>query len=272
MEKYRSSTGEISYRTQGIPQNPTILFLHGNSCNAKMFDSQFSTEFKDYYLVAPNFPGHSKSITEDKERTYSFQGLAEEIKELTIHLNLESILMYGASLGGHVAIELIPMLKEKVKGVMIAGTPPFKIPLNIAECFHDLPETGNIFKPHLNEEELQELANVWVYQNEVAKEYLKSWVQETDPDFRTVFGDSIIKSQGIGNQKEILEQTNCPVAIMTGEHEKMVKREYLKDLKPKHFYRNAIQIIANCAHFPNLENPKTFNYQLKEFTDYCFQP
>ena len=52
-------------------------------------------------------------------------GYADLAVSILQHLGIQTVVVLGWSLGGHVAIELIPLLPRGIlKGIMITGTPP----------------------------------------------------------------------------------------------------------------------------------------------------
>lgn len=271
MKIFKNSLGEMSYLAVGNPKNDVIILLHGNSCNAEMFQPQFKDLSHKYFVIAPNLPGHGESSKPINESVYSLQGLAKTIKDLIEHLALKNVILYGASLGGHVVIELISMLKQELNGIMISGAPPFKLPLNLEECFNESAAMGYIFKPNLNEDELEELVDAWIFDNESVKKDLKIWVSEADPQFRSQLGNTIAHAEGMGNEWKIIEEANVPVAILSGEHENLLNHHYITQIKPRDLFNDSVQIVPNSLHFPNLENPSVFNKLLEEFASYCDQ-
>lgn len=260
----------INYLTYGKPENPAILFLHGNSCSGAMFKDQFQSLFNNYYLIAPDLLGHGNSDKAENVDDYSIQNLGKPILGLINYLGLEEVLIYGVSLGGHVAIELIPYLKKSLKGIMISGTPPFKSPLNLADCFSDNPTMQNAFKEVLMDIEIQDLVDACMYNNKEAKESLKKWITQTDPEFRSNFGASLASGSGLGNQWQIIENTEVPVSLLKGEFENLINNEYVSNLNPKILFKKNVNVISNSLHFPSVENPKEFNLLLKEFADDSF--
>lgn len=272
MEKFKTGAGfELAYKTYGSPTNPAILLLHGNSCSAELFQPQFNALLKDYFLIAPDFIGHGGSGGSEKTFHYSMQGMAKSVADLIEELKIHELIIYGVSLGGHVAMEMAPLIYDKVKGIMISGAPPLKIPLNTAECFTDSPVMAKSFVKDLSPQNRQDWADACIHEKNDAKELVISWIEQTEPEFREKFGASLSFVEGISNQFKILEEAAFPVALIQGEHEWLVNHDYFDKIRPIDFYQNKVHWIPKSAHFPSMENSKAFNELLKYFALYCFK-
>jgi pimeloyl-ACP methyl ester carboxylesterase len=71
--------------------------------------------------------------------------MVEAVKSLG--LEPASTIVFGHSLGGHIAIRMLPMMNQ-LAGVGITGTPPFDIPVDMEPRFvMDDPNMGLLFKP-----------------------------------------------------------------------------------------------------------------------------
>ena len=127
MEFITNNGIKTTYRKFVNPDKPTIILLHGNSSSSIIFESQFVSVLQDYHLVAIDFYGHGNSALPKDIYYCSVQGLGEQVASVIKTLELKQFIIYGVSLGGHVAIELIPTLKG-LKGIMISGTPPLPKP------------------------------------------------------------------------------------------------------------------------------------------------
>jgi pimeloyl-ACP methyl ester carboxylesterase len=81
-------------------------------------------------VIAFDLPGHGKSSDAlDPERSYNLTAYAEVASEVFRQLKVNSAIVFGASLGGHVGYELVALaasIKEiNIKSLLIADAPPF---------------------------------------------------------------------------------------------------------------------------------------------------
>ncbi|TGT59761.1 alpha/beta fold hydrolase, partial [bacterium M00.F.Ca.ET.159.01.1.1] len=75
-------------------------------------------------LIAPDLPGHGASGDAiDPDRSYSMEGYADAMTEVLGLLGVGQAIVFGWSLGGHVAIELASF-HPAVHGLMLTGAPP----------------------------------------------------------------------------------------------------------------------------------------------------
>ncbi|KPI44299.1 uncharacterized protein AB675_8349 [Cyphellophora attinorum] len=128
--------GTLSINTYGTPGKPDVLLLHGMSTSQKGFRPivENADLLSNYRITTFDFPGHGSSTNApDPPTTYTFPSFASAAIAVLQHLNITKVAIYGHSMGGHVAIELVhrltsanPELDIKVSGYMITGTGPCK--------------------------------------------------------------------------------------------------------------------------------------------------
>src|SRR5262249_5869827 len=103
-----TTEGKISiWDSQGT--GSPVLFLHSNSACKEAFLPQFKSKaLQKYRLIAMDFSGHGASDkAKHREKIYSVEGHAKVVQQVLKKLKLESPVVVGWSLGGHVALELI---------------------------------------------------------------------------------------------------------------------------------------------------------------------
>lgn len=250
---------ELNFRSQGKSKK-CILFLHGNSLSSETFREQFNIkELKEYQLIALDFPGHGKSSAPNKpEKYYSLKGLAQMVAEFISELELEEVVLAGHSLGGHVAIETIPLIPN-LKGLVVWGTPPVKKPFDIAEIYLPNPVAGYLNLQELDTEQLDSLMELFSshHQNLLKREYLKS-----DPNFRLHFPQSVGRGD-FEDEIQIIRKSGIHVLIMQGENEPIANGTYIDTLKD--IPNLSIQKIPGAGHSFHLDMADVFNEKLVEF-------
>ena len=85
---------------------------------------------------------------------------------------------------------------------------------------------------------------------------------------REFLGKSIQEGK-INNEIEILQMSDIPVCIVTGEQDELINPEYLKSVQITK-WKNKLITIPNAGHYPHIENPDVFNNTIVEFAADCF--
>lgn len=244
---------------------PAALLIHGNSACKEVFKKQFATHLgREYRLIAIDLPGHGKSENAlDPERTYSLPGYADVAIEILEKINIEKASVVGWSLGGHIAIDMLKRWTG-IQGILITGTPP--IPLT-AEGF------SKGFRPfpclHLMSQEkfTAEEAEIFVAQGGIdTKEapFLLEAALKTDGMARACLIASMQKGVG-GNQKEIVETSNKPVAVVGGQDDTGINNDYIQNgVVFKNLWENKVHLLEG-GHGVFWGNSERFNEILERF-------
>ena len=134
----RTSHGLIWIEQSGRGQLP-VLLIHGNSSCLQVFRYQLDSPLaRRNRLIAFDLPGHGRSSNAvDPARTYTLPGFADVSREILSLLAFEEAVVFGWSLGGHVALEMMQEFSG-AKGLVLVGTPPVG-PDTFSEGFRPSP-------------------------------------------------------------------------------------------------------------------------------------
>lgn len=104
---------------------PAVLLIHGNSSCKEVFRHQMQGAIgARFRLVAMDLPGHGGSDDAiDPARTYCMPGYADAAIEVLQALAIDSAVVLGWSLGGHIGLDMMGRY-DQVRALMISGTPP----------------------------------------------------------------------------------------------------------------------------------------------------
>jgi pimeloyl-ACP methyl ester carboxylesterase len=266
-----TSFGNLSVWEENKGMPCSLLFLHGHCTNKTFFNRQMNAEiFKSYHRIAIDLPGYGESEPPiDPLKTYSFTGFAEAITEAVHRLSIKKLIIVGWSLGGHVALEMVPKLSQLV-GLLITGTPPFEVSLQgIQKGFKVVdPEIMSCFgKKELSIEEAKLLAKVSGYDGSEEKKFLVDAILATDEEARFLYPQSIINGMG-RNQCDIIAEWDKPIAVVAGENDIAINYDYVRnELHFKNLWRNKVHVLADAGHAVMLDQPETFNLVIKEFVE-----
>jgi len=245
-------------------QKGTIVLLHGNSSSSKIYDCLFESNI-DYSLVAYDLPGHGNS---ENILSYSFKILTKLLKD-QIALENEPLLIVGTSLGGHLAIEILPDI-EDAKGIIIMGTPPVKKPLNVEKAFIQSDSLLTFFDPSPSDEAVNSALNSLIGKKKIP-EYIFKDFKETDPKVRADLAVELTQGENLSDQHYIFSTDRRKKFIIHGCKDKIVNRSYLLDLIKDAMDKPVMIEIDNCGHIPSLYQPDIFISKLKEIASDVFQ-
>jgi pimeloyl-ACP methyl ester carboxylesterase len=244
---------------------PAALLIHGNSACKEVFRKQFESNIgRDFRLIAIDLPGHGKSENaRDAEATYSLPGYADVAIDVLQKMGIQKASIVGWSLGGHIAIDMLKRWPG-TQGILITGTPP--IPLTaegFSQGFRPFPCLHLMSQEKFSPEE----AETFVAQGGInTKEapFLLEATLRTHGAARSCLIASMQKGIG-GNQKEIVETSNKPVAVVGGEDDTGINNDYIqKEVAFKNLWNNRVNLLKG-GHGVFWQNSQKFNEVLGRF-------
>lgn len=236
---------------------PTLFFIHGNSLGAETFSNQWNSDlFKDFQLITLDLPGHGKSGRRTHVDFYSLKTYVSIIHQVVEKLSLQHIVFIGHSLGGHIAIEALPEIRDKVDGLIIFGTPPLGNLSDFPLAFLPNEATGIAYLGDLDHIKASQFAQACVL--DTPTEFLIDLIMTTDPNARLGLGASVSKGE-FRDEKIILQELEFPVLVIHGEKDEFINLEYISSQDISTLKKGGIQILKNCGHSPQIERPDQFN-------------
>ena len=105
----------ISYEVHGTGE-PTLVFVHGLSCDTRYWCKQIPAFSQKHKLVVIDLAGHGHSGIE--RDTFSMQSFGEDVKSVVEAIGSEDIILIGHSMGGAVIAEAARLMPKRVKGLI----------------------------------------------------------------------------------------------------------------------------------------------------------
>ncbi|KAF2193684.1 alpha/beta-hydrolase [Zopfia rhizophila CBS 207.26] len=228
---------------------PALLLIHGNSSCSDIFKYILSDPvfLSSWRLITFDLPGHGASSDSPvPKRTYTQRGYADLAVEILSHLSISKVVVLGWSLGGHIGIEMIPLLGGLLKGLMITGTPPSLGLEQTDEGFRFKNiHMGIAAKKDLSEEEVALFA-------------------------RNTAGETAFAAgKGIDQRKVVEEEEGTVVAVVNGAEEPFVNLDYLDQIQWKRLWKGKCIRMEGLGHAPFWEKPKEFAGILADFMRDC---
>jgi pimeloyl-ACP methyl ester carboxylesterase len=246
-------------------KGPVAVLIHGNSSCKEVFRHQMESPLgKKYHFIAIDLPGHGASGDAIKpERSYSMPGYAEAVIETLGILGVDRAVVIGWSLGGHVAMEMLPRF-DGLMGMMLMAAPPVTpTPELIQAGFKPNPLVGLLGKPELSEEEVGQLAEA-CYGKNVDAALLKA-MRRTDGRSRALMFQGLFTGQ-VSDQRALAINSEVPVAMVNGADDPFVNTDYVGSLPYKSLWESHCFVLRGAGHAAFLK-ADAFNPILARFID-----
>ena len=101
----------ISYEVYGVGE-PTLVFVHGWSCDARYWREQLSYFSKKHRIVVLDLAGHGHSGSTRSK--YTMKAFGEDVRAVTEAINSRSAILIGHSMGGSVIAEAARLMPDRV--------------------------------------------------------------------------------------------------------------------------------------------------------------
>ena len=124
MRRFEYGPLEIGYGTWGDPQNPPLLLLHGFTGSHRSWQESTRDWATQYWVVAPDLPGHGASPAPDKCEELSVAHTAEALAALMASLSSQRYRLVGYSFGGRIACHLLRDHGSQVHCAVLESTSP----------------------------------------------------------------------------------------------------------------------------------------------------
>ncbi|MCC1483430.1 alpha/beta fold hydrolase [Winogradskyella immobilis] len=221
----------------------TIFCIHGNSSSSQIFDAWL--RFENYDVITIDLPGHGRNQDYSSEDDFSFNSYCNFLIDLANKIEGE-IIVFGHSLGGHLAISIAKFIKN-IKALIVMGTAPLKKPINTSEAFMPVKELNVFFKSIFDKAELYKAADKLILKDSNKTMFINSFI-ETNPLTREKIATEIIDNN-ILDEYTLFKTLNIPKYLLVGENDCMINKDYLAHFKEGNNKCEVIN-IKNCGHYP----------------------
>ncbi len=109
----------ISYETYGSGE-PTLVFVHGWSCDARYWRNQIAYFSRNHRIVVLDLAGHGHSGM--GRSRYTMSAFGEDVRAVTEATGSRSVILIGHSMGGPVIAEAARLMPDRVIGLLGVDT------------------------------------------------------------------------------------------------------------------------------------------------------
>ncbi len=244
----------------GLP----VLLIHGNSASRHVFLPQMSGFLGDsHHMVAIDLPGHGESSDAHSPETgYSIPAYAEVAAEVLAALGISRFVTVGWSLGGHVAMEMMPKMPGMV-GAFVMGAPPVaQTPEAIAAGFSNNPQVLLAGKQDFTPEDV-ETFGMLISDGKLTNAIRQS-IRRTDGRARLMMFANLF-SGGTADERKIAETSPIPLAVVNGAEDGLVNVAYCDSVAYRNLWEGRCYRLAGLGHAAFMNAPEVFNPILSRF-------
>jgi pimeloyl-ACP methyl ester carboxylesterase len=239
----------ISYNVYGQGQ-PTLVFVHGWSCDSRYWREQVPFFAGQYRVVTLDLAGHGHSDVGRAE--YTMQAFGQDVKAVVKALQAEKVILIGHSMGGGIIAEAARLMPQRVIGLIAIDTlQNVEHPLTVEEMQQMVAPFERDFKAHVQFFVKEMMVPGMDHQ-------LQAWIVQDMAAAPPTVAISAFKSYMgqyvTGAAATVFEGIQVPVYCVNAD---MWPVDY--DANRRHMQTFEAMTLADVGHFLMLEKPVRFN-------------
>jgi len=110
----------IAYAVYGPATDPTVVFVHGWSCDSRYWHNQIPYFSKKYQVVTIDLAGHGNSGFDRK--VYTTEAFGQDVAAVLRQLDVKKAVLVGHSMGGEIILYAAKIAPERVVGLVGVDT------------------------------------------------------------------------------------------------------------------------------------------------------
>ncbi|MEN8745993.1 MAG: alpha/beta hydrolase [Polaribacter sp.] len=248
MTDYLKTEGSFTYAEAG--EGPSIIVLHGLMGTLSNFEDTFNHFSKNgYNVLIPELPLYSLPLIKT-----NVKNLAGFLKDFMEHKKLDSAILLGNSLGGHIALYFTKNYQEKVTALVLTGSSG----LYEKAMGDSFPKRGSY--EYIEEKTKGVFYDPAIGTKEMVDDVFKI-VNDRSSVIRTL---AIAKSAIRHNMSADLPEMKIPTCIIWGKQDTVTPPEVADDFH-KLLPNSNLFWIDKCGHAAMMERPEQFNSILDQW-------
>lgn len=243
-----------------LGEGSPLVILHGlfgSLDNWMTLGKKFS---KHHQVILVDQRNHGQSFHDD---VFNYEAMADDLKSLLSHLNIEECALLGHSLGGKTAMEFATHYDEKVSRLIVADIAPRYYEVhhhNIIKAFYSVPVDKLTSRKEADELLSEKIPEFGI------RQFLLKNLDRTKNGFVWKMNLDVIASkiEEVGRGLNQNAKFDRPTVFVRGG-----ASDYIKDndfnLIHSIFTQSRIETIAGAGHWLHAEKPDAFYEIVSEF-------
>lgn len=239
-----------------------FVILHGflgMSDNWKTLGTQFSEVGYEVHML--DLRNHGKSF---HSNDFSYQDMANDVKNYCDFHKLENILLLGHSMGGKTAMLLATLHPQLIEKLIIADIGPKFYPQHHQTILEGLNAVD--FSKQPSRSDVEDIVSQYISDFGTRQFLLKSlyWKEKEQLAFRFNLEVFNTKIEEIGKALPSENKFEKPTLFLRGSKSDYILEEDFETIH-NHFPNVKIQTISNAGHWVHAENPSDFYNKVSNF-------
>jgi len=244
----------IAYEVYGAGE-PTLVFVHGWSCDARYWRAQVPYFARGHRVVLMDLAGHGHSGLQRKR--YTMQSFGEDVRAVAEAIGADKVILIGHSMGGAVIAEAAALMPGRVIGLIGVDT------LDNIEYPMTRPELKDMLSPlkkDFRSGSRQFVRSMLSYQTDAKlREWILADIASAPPSVALSAMQEMMSQYVSGEAARIFDKVRVPVICVNGD---LWPINY--EANRRHMLSFDAVVIKGADHFLMMDRPAEFNQALQQ--------
>ncbi len=244
----------ISYEVYGSGE-PTLVFVHGWSCDARYWRAQVPFFSKKYRVVTIDLAGHGHSGAQRSK--YTMRAFGEDVRAVTEAAGSNRVILIGHSMGGPVIAEAARLMPDRVVGLIGIDTlENIEYPMTRKE----LNKMTAPLKKNFRAGSRQFVSQMFLpHTDPKLREWILSDMSAAVPSVALSAMNEMMSQYITGEAAKIFDKIRIPVITINGD---LWPINY--EANRRHMFSFDAIVLKEADHFLMMNRPEEFNKALEQ--------
>ncbi|MEE9913275.1 MAG: alpha/beta hydrolase [Deltaproteobacteria bacterium] len=244
----------VSYEVFGTGE-PTLVFVHGWSCDARYWRAQVPYFSKNHRVVVLDLAGHGHSGMARKR--YTMRAFGEDVRAVTEAAGGRNVILIGHSMGGSVMVEAARLMPARVTGLIGVDTlENIEYPLTRRELKKMMAPLKKDFRAGSREF----IGGMISPDTEPQlREWILADVSAAPPAVALSAMNGMMSQYITGEAARIFDKVRVPVITVNGD-----RWPVNYEANRRHMFSYDALIMKKADHFLMMDQPEEFNRTLEK--------
>ena len=247
----------ISYEIHGSGE-PTLVFVHGWSCDARYWRAQVPHFSKKHRIVVLDLAGHGHSGSTRSK--YTMKAFGEDVQAVTEAAGSLSVILIGHSMGGSVIAEAARLMPNRVIGIVGVDTlENIEYPMTREELDQSMAPLKSDFQAGSRAFVKQMISS---RTNPQLREWILADISSAPPAVALSAMNEMMAQYITGEAAKIFDEIRIPVITVNGD---LWPIDY--EANRRHMVSFDAIVLKEADHFLMMNCPEDFNRALEKAID-----